>query len=72
MIQRMLHPQSSLLKRLVPQPLPFPQKERSRMIQRILHPQLLLLFVPHPQDVAVKSLIGYLQRYLFVVMLYHM
>ena len=66
MIQRILHPQSeSPLNRPVPHPLPLPQKDRRRIIQRMLHPHPLLLFVPHPQDVAVKSLISYLQGYLF-------
>ncbi len=67
MIQRILHPQSeSPLNRPVPHPLPLPQKDRRRIIQRMLHPHpLLLLFDPHPQDVAVKSLISYLQGYLF-------
>ncbi len=66
MIQRILHPQSeSPLNRPVPHPLPLPQKDRRRIIQRMLHPHpLLLLFVPHPQDVAVKSLISYLRGYL--------
>ena len=40
-------------------------KDGRRIIQRMLHPHPLLLFVPHPQDVAVKSLISYLQGYLF-------
>ena len=55
----------SPLNRLLPHPLPLPQKDRRSIIQRMLHPHPLLLFVPHPQDVAVKSLISYLQGYLF-------